>query len=274
MPPKQVVKSKSVNKKPANPPRINKPYAEAIQDALVTLKTRGGSSRQELWKAVQGRNPNADYKQFAVRLQKMVKEENPVVVNGKNNQRFQLSNTLQGRLQRVNKARASKGLEKVTHFVHLTKGKKDPVKAAAAKAKKAEGKKARTAKKSELNKAKKAAKLAKEKEKKMAKLALEKAKKATKKESEKTRKKAALAKKKPAAKRADKKKDMVKAKNNKKDAKKAKEDKKSKTGKGKKPAASKNAKSKAVKPAKGKGKGKVGKAAASKAIRKSGKNKK
>ena len=149
MPPKQDKKSKSQDKKKANPPRINKPYAEAIQDALVTLKTRGGSSRQELWKAVQGRNPNADYKQFAVRLQKMVKEENPVVVNGKNNQRFQLSDKLKGRLDRVNKARASKGLEKVTNVRHLTKGKKDPVKAAAAKAKKAEANKARTAKKKE-----------------------------------------------------------------------------------------------------------------------------
>lgn len=116
----------------------------------MTLKTRGGSSRQELWKAVQARNPNADYKQFAVRLQKMVKEEKPAVVNGKNNQRFQLSDSLRDRLNRVNKQRESKGLAKVTNVRHLTKAKKDPVKAAAAKAKKAEAKKARTAKKREL----------------------------------------------------------------------------------------------------------------------------
>jgi hypothetical protein len=148
MPPKEV-KSKSQNKKQAAR-KVNKPYAEIIQDGLVILNTRGGSSRVELWKAVQGRNPEADYKQFTVRLAKMVKEENPIVVNGKNKQRFQLSDSMKNRLARVNKTNETKGLPKVTNISHITKVKRDPVKAAAAKAKKTEAKKLRTVKKREL----------------------------------------------------------------------------------------------------------------------------
>jgi hypothetical protein len=41
-----------------------------IEDAILTLAERQGSSRQALWKVVMTKYPGADYKQFVVRLKK------------------------------------------------------------------------------------------------------------------------------------------------------------------------------------------------------------
>jgi len=50
-------------------------YNEMVVSALLTLNERGGSSRQALWKCVSAKFPEADYKQFIVRLKKLA--ENP-----------------------------------------------------------------------------------------------------------------------------------------------------------------------------------------------------
>jgi hypothetical protein len=46
-------------------------YMEMIEDAVITLGERKGSSRQALWKCVSTKYPEADYKQFIVRLKKL-----------------------------------------------------------------------------------------------------------------------------------------------------------------------------------------------------------
>merc|ERR1711881_557497 len=45
-------------------------YVEMIQIGLLTLNEKGGSTRQELWKCVHAKFPEADYKIFLVRLKK------------------------------------------------------------------------------------------------------------------------------------------------------------------------------------------------------------
>jgi hypothetical protein len=58
-----------------------------IEDAIITLGERKGSSRQALWKVVHAKHPEADYKQFLIRLKKEAKEGN--IVGGKG--RFKLT---------------------------------------------------------------------------------------------------------------------------------------------------------------------------------------
>lgn len=45
-------------------------YLDMIQDGIITLADRKGSSRQALWKCVNAKYPEADYKQFLIRLKK------------------------------------------------------------------------------------------------------------------------------------------------------------------------------------------------------------
>ena len=59
-------------------------YLEMIQVALLTLNETGGSSRQELWKCVGSKFPEADYKQFLVRLKKLSADSKSFIVHGKN----------------------------------------------------------------------------------------------------------------------------------------------------------------------------------------------
>jgi len=61
-------------------------YLDMIQSAIITLAERGGSSRQGLWKVVSAQHPEADYKQFLVRLKKESHEGNIIRVG----QRFKL----------------------------------------------------------------------------------------------------------------------------------------------------------------------------------------
>jgi hypothetical protein len=46
-------------------------YFEYIQDAILALKERGGSSRQAIWKYINTKHPDSDYKQFITRLKKL-----------------------------------------------------------------------------------------------------------------------------------------------------------------------------------------------------------
>jgi histone H1/5 len=50
-------------------------YAEMIEDALIQLSDRKGSSRVGLWKYVNAKYPEADYKQFLIRLKKLSHEK-------------------------------------------------------------------------------------------------------------------------------------------------------------------------------------------------------
>jgi len=58
-----------------------RPYLEMIEEALITLGDRKGSSRQGLWKVVQSKNPEADYKQFLVRLKKLTRDGDHIVMD-------------------------------------------------------------------------------------------------------------------------------------------------------------------------------------------------
>lgn len=63
---------------------------EMIQDAIYVLASRGGSTRQEIWKVISARNMNANHKTYLLRLRRLAKENNVVSVNPKNNHRFML----------------------------------------------------------------------------------------------------------------------------------------------------------------------------------------
>ena len=47
------------------------PYTDLIETAILTLGERKGSSRQAIWKSIHSLYPEADYKQFFIRLRKM-----------------------------------------------------------------------------------------------------------------------------------------------------------------------------------------------------------
>jgi hypothetical protein len=61
-------------------------YLDMITDAIITLGERSGSSRQALWKCIEAKYPEADYKQFLIRLKKEAQEGNLVA----NKQKFKL----------------------------------------------------------------------------------------------------------------------------------------------------------------------------------------
>ena len=46
-------------------------YFDMIADSLLTLNDRKGSTRQGLWKCLSSKYPEADYKQFLIRLKKI-----------------------------------------------------------------------------------------------------------------------------------------------------------------------------------------------------------
>jgi hypothetical protein len=62
-------------------PALKHSYFEMIEDAILTLSERKGSSRQAIWRCVNAKYPEADYKQFIIRLKK-IKENGNVVTNG------------------------------------------------------------------------------------------------------------------------------------------------------------------------------------------------
>ncbi len=46
-------------------------YQDMIEDAIITLADRSGSSRKAIWKCIESKYEAADYKQFLVRLKKV-----------------------------------------------------------------------------------------------------------------------------------------------------------------------------------------------------------
>jgi hypothetical protein len=77
-------------------------YSEMIQTALLTLNERKGSSRQAIWKVVEAKFPESNYKQLIARLKKL-SEEDHIERRGKINRYF---------LDKKFKERALKALEK------------------------------------------------------------------------------------------------------------------------------------------------------------------
>jgi colicin import membrane protein len=64
-----------------------------IEETLMTLNERGGSSRQSVWKGCQAKFPDAEYRFFIVRLQSAAKQGTSVIF-GSNKMRFKLAKNL------------------------------------------------------------------------------------------------------------------------------------------------------------------------------------
>ena len=54
-----------------------------IEDAIITIGERKGSSRQAIWKYVNAKYSAADYKQFLIRLRKEAKEGHVLHIKGR-----------------------------------------------------------------------------------------------------------------------------------------------------------------------------------------------
>ena len=82
----------------------NKPvkhsYVEMIQVALLTLNERGGASRQQMWKCIEAKFPEANKVQFALALKKCSAAEKNFLVPGKTKQRFALSPEFRKNIQK------------------------------------------------------------------------------------------------------------------------------------------------------------------------------
>ena len=120
-------------------------YLEMIQVALLTLNERGGSSRQEIWKCVEAKFPEADFKRYLIALKRLSKDEN-VIEQGKNQHRFTLNRSFKDKAVR----RLAKGMP--LKSILFTNGMVDPLK------KKMKKKPAKKAKKPKKKKAKKSSK--------------------------------------------------------------------------------------------------------------------
>lgn len=68
-----------------------------IEYALVTLADRKGSSRPAIWKCLSAQFPEADYKQFLIRLKKIAHEKKQII---QNKQRFRLEPNYRQKLAR------------------------------------------------------------------------------------------------------------------------------------------------------------------------------
>ena len=56
-------------------------FFEMIEDAVLVLADRKGSTRQGIWKCISTKYPEVDYKQFLIRFKK-IKEDPNLAVNG------------------------------------------------------------------------------------------------------------------------------------------------------------------------------------------------
>ncbi len=70
-------------------------YFEMIEDAILTLGDRKGSSRQGIWKVISTKYPEADFKQYLIRLKK-VKDSDHIEQVGPS--RFKLSSSYRAKL--------------------------------------------------------------------------------------------------------------------------------------------------------------------------------
>jgi hypothetical protein len=70
-------------------------YHEMIEDAILTLADRQGSTRLEIWKCVHSKYPEADYKQFLVRMKKV---DPKIIVRAAKGQKWRLDPNYRARL--------------------------------------------------------------------------------------------------------------------------------------------------------------------------------
>ena len=96
-------------------------YLEMIQVALLTLNERGGSSRQEIWKCIDAKFPEADFKRYLLQLKRISKDVN-VIEQGKNIARFTLNKSFKAKAI----ARMAKGMP--LKSILFTNGMVDPIK--------------------------------------------------------------------------------------------------------------------------------------------------
>ena len=107
-------RSKSSRKSSGNPT-----YSAMIHTAVSTLNEKGGSTRQELWKFMEAKFPNANRKLFLVRLKKYSSAGGFLSMNSKKS-RFRISKEFKDGLER----RLKKGMTvaaaqlKQTQLVH------------------------------------------------------------------------------------------------------------------------------------------------------------
>lgn len=80
-------------------------YLEMVQVAILTLNERGGSSRQEIWKCIESRFPEADHKRYMIAMRKM-SHDGQAIIAGKNRARF----TLEANFKRKALKRMEKGM--------------------------------------------------------------------------------------------------------------------------------------------------------------------
>lgn len=66
-------------------------YSDMIVDCILTLKERKGASRVAIWKCMQAKYPESDYKQFLIRLKKLGQDGKEVTRDG---QRFRVNPSL------------------------------------------------------------------------------------------------------------------------------------------------------------------------------------
>ena len=86
-----------------------KSYSEMIEDAVLTMGERKGSSRQAIWKCVSTKFPTADFKQFLVRLKKCKADGMLEQIKGK----FRLSQVYKSKLLKtLKKGKAVKPVRK------------------------------------------------------------------------------------------------------------------------------------------------------------------
>lgn len=70
-------------------PALKHTYLEMIQVAILTLNETGGSSRQEIWKCIESKFPEANHKSYRLAIRRII-VVGGVVQQGKNKTRFKL----------------------------------------------------------------------------------------------------------------------------------------------------------------------------------------
>ena len=116
-------------------------YLEMVQVAILTLNERGGSSRQEIWKCIDARFPEANHKSFLLAMRKLA-ADGTAIIRGKNINRFTMEKNF--KLKALKRMKQGLPLQMVLSSKHMTdlvkkkmkKVAKKPARKAAKKGKK------------------------------------------------------------------------------------------------------------------------------------------
>ena len=118
--------------KGATGPKLRHTYLEMVQVAIITLNERGGSTRQEIWKCIEAKFPEANLHSYMIALKKLATADGPVI-HGKNRARFTLEKKFRVKaVQRMAKGLPIKAvlmstamIDKVKKAIKAKKPKKD-----------------------------------------------------------------------------------------------------------------------------------------------------